>query len=59
MDAKDTWLRAIEHAARMLEPTSAAPAWLLDAVRRSASYSDILAPEAQREHRPADHFYPH
>ncbi len=59
MDAKDTWLRAIEHAARMLESASAAPGWLLGAVRKSASYSDSLAPETPREHQPADHFYPH
>jgi hypothetical protein len=59
MNAKDNLLRAIEQAAYLLESASAAPSWLLETLRKSASCADCLAPEAPRDHRPADHFYPH
>jgi hypothetical protein len=58
MDARENWLRAIEHATHLLE-SAAAPGWLLAALRKSTNYADSLAPDAPREHRPADHFYPH
>jgi hypothetical protein len=53
------WLHRIEEAARLTESAPAAPAWLRAVLRNSLSLADRLAREAPREHRPADHFYPH
>ncbi len=55
----EDWPRAIEHARRLLEAAPNAPAWLREAVSASVKFAAGLAPDSQRDHKPADHFYPH
>jgi hypothetical protein len=53
------WRSRLEEAARHLEQTKEAPAWLATAVRDSIMVADALAPRAAEEAAPDDFFYPH
>jgi len=59
MSENKTWRQRLQDAARRLEQTKTAPAWLALAVRESLSDADILAPRALKDTAPDDFFYPH
>lgn len=59
MSEAKTWRQRLEDAARRLEQTKDAPAWLSVAVRESLSVAEVLEPRAPKDAAPDDFFYPH